>query len=191
MATTTSEALADRRVASTVQRVLVDAPPADVYTAIWEADLLRMPLARCFSSMSLWPERIRAWARREPPPPRTARSARLRDMLGDGSPWILVADEPRRDVVLGLLWTPPAGGTTCAPGEFARFTAPGVAKVTWSLSVAPFGAGHTLLTTTTSTETCDATAARRFRLIWPLIGPFASILRMQVLRAIKAHAEIR
>jgi hypothetical protein len=190
MATTTSR-IRSRPAASTVQRILVDAAPADVYTAIWEADLLRMPLARCLSAISLWPERVRAWARREPAPPRPARSARLRAMLGADSPWIPVAEEPGRDVKLGLLWTPPAGGTKCAPEDFDRFTAPGVAKVTWSLSVTPFGAGHTLLTTTTSTETCDAAAARRFRLIWPLIRPFASILRMQVLRAVKTHAEAR
>jgi hypothetical protein len=183
-------AVSDAPAATTVQRVLVDAAPADVYAAVWEADLLRMPLARCLSAIAMWPERIRAWARRDPPPARTARSARLRDLLGAGSPWILVADDGAT-VTLGLLWTPPAGGTTCAPEDFWRFTAPGVAKVTWALSVAPFGAGHTLLATTTATEPCDAVAARRFRVMWPLIRPFASLLRMQVLRAIKAHAEGR
>ena len=175
----------------TVQRVLVDALPDEVFAAIWEADLLRMPLARCFTAMALWPERIRAWLHREPPPAHGARSAHLGDMLGDGSPWILVADGPAREVTLGLLWTPPAGGMKCAPGEFDDFSAPGVAKVTWSLSAAPFGAGHTLLTTRTRTVTTDVLAARRFRLVWPLIRPFAALLRMQVLRAIKAHSEVR
>ena len=63
-------------------------------------------------------------------------------MLGDDSPWILLADEADREVVLGLLWTPPAGGAKCAPADFEEFAAPGVAKVVWSLSVVPFGAGH-------------------------------------------------
>ncbi|HEX6026740.1 MAG TPA: hypothetical protein VFZ00_32385 [Solirubrobacter sp.] len=186
MATT---ATAPERAARTVQRVFVCATPAETYRAIWEADLLRSRLARALSAIALWPDRIHALLRREPPPPKTTRSARLADMLGEGSPWILLADEPDREVVLGLLWTPPAGGTTCAPEDFERFAAPGVAKVVWSIAVAPYGAGHSLLTTETRTEPTDAVAGRRLRLIWPLIRPFASLLRMQVLRAIKAHAE--
>ena len=190
MATTTVHARSSA-AAETVQRVLVDALPDEVFAAIWEADLLRMPLARCFTAMALWPDRIRAWLRREPPPAHGARSARLGDMLGAESPWILVADGPGREVTMGLLWTPPAGGMKCAPDAFGDFAAPGVAKVTWSLSAAPFGAGHTLLTTRTRTVPTDDTAARRLRLIWPAIRPFAALLRMQVLRAIKAHAEVR
>ena len=179
------------RATGTVQRVFVVAAPAETYRAIWDADLLNTPLARALSAVALWPERVRARLRRQPPPARSGRSARLRDMLGQDSPWILLADEPDREVVLGLLWTPPAGGAKCAPADFEGFAAPGVAKVVWSLSVVPFGAGHTVLITETRTEPTDSVAARRFRVIWPLISPFAALLRMQVLRAVKAHAERR
>jgi hypothetical protein len=177
--------------AGTVQRVFVDATAAETYAAIWAADLLRMPLARAHSANALWPERIRAFVRGERPPPKSVRSAHLNDLLGPDSPWILLAVEPDREVALGLLWTPPAGGTKCDPAEFERFAAPGVAKVIWSLAVVPFGAGHSLLITETRTEPTDAVAARRFRILWPLIAPFAALLRMQVMRAVKAHAERR
>jgi hypothetical protein len=42
-------------------------------------------------------------------------------VLEHDSPWILVGEHPGAEVVLGLLWTPRAGGTTCAPEEFAAF----------------------------------------------------------------------
>lgn len=182
------ERFAPHCVASTRQRVFVSATPAETYRAIWDADLLRAPLARTLGWLALVPERFRARLRHERAPA-SSRSAHLRDMLRDDSPWILLADEPGREVVLGLLWTPPAGGTKCGGDDFATFGAPGFAKVVWSLSVVPFGAGHSLLVTQTRTETTDPVATRRFRLIWPLISFFAGLLRLQVLRAIKADAE--
>ena len=47
------------------------------------------------------------------------------------------------------------------------------------------------LLTETRRATTDAVAARHFRLLWPVISPFAGMLRMQVVRAIKAEAEAR
>ena len=126
-------------------------------------------------------------ARTVPAP--AARSAHLQDLLAAESPWRLLADEPGSEVVLGLLWTPPAGVARCTPEAFADFAAPGVAKVAWSIAVVPFGAGHTLLITRTRTQTVDAVARRRFALLWPLISPFAALMRGQALRAIKSTAE--
>ncbi|MDA0181887.1 hypothetical protein OJ997_16410 [Solirubrobacter phytolaccae] len=147
----------------TVQHVLVRATPQATTGAVWSADLLSTPLARALSAMALWPDRLRAWARRAPAPPRTARSATLRDLLAPGSPWRLLAEHP---VVLGLRW--PAGD----------------AEVRWTIDAQPFGAGHTLLVSRT-----EARGGRRFALAWPLIAPFAALLRGQVLRAVKAEAE--
>ena len=59
----------------------------------------------------------------------------------DRAAWILLGERPGSDVVLGLLWTPPAGGTTCASEDIAEFWRPGVAKVVWSLSVGPYAPG--------------------------------------------------
>lgn len=64
-----------------------------------------------------------------------------------------------------------------------------MAKVAWSIGVVPFGAGHALLVMRTRTLTVDERARRRFALLWPLIAPFAALLRGQALRAIKAAAE--
>lgn len=190
MATTLTDTPLDvflpQRQESTLQRAVVWATPERTRAAIWDADLLASPLARVLTAIAMVPERIGAWIRGEPQPEADRRSARLRDMLADRSPWILLAGEP---LTLGLLWTPPAGGVKRPACEFTAFDAPGFAKVVWTLEVAPFGAGHTLLTTQTGTQTTDEIAARRFALMWPIISPFASLLRGQVLRAIKAEAE--
>jgi hypothetical protein len=175
--------------ASTVQRAVVEATPRATYEAIWSADLLRSPLARTLTRAAMALERAGAWVRGTSRPPGASPSAHLADMLGDDSPWVLLADEPGREVVLGLLWTPPAGGHTCPPERFATYASPGLAKVVWSLSVHPFGAGHTLLVTETRTQATDAQAKRRFGLMWPVISPFAALLRSQVLQAIKTEAE--
>jgi hypothetical protein len=175
--------------AGTIQRAVVYATPQTTYDAIWSADLLQTPLARMLTHASMAVERAGARIRGESGPRRVPRSAGLRDMLGAGSPWLLLADEPGRGVVLGLLWTPPAGGHTCAADEFADYAAPGLAKVVWSISVNPFGAGHALLATETRTFATDALAKRRFGVLWPIIAPFAALMRSQVLKAIKREAE--
>jgi len=175
--------------ASTVQRAVVFATPQATYDAIWSVDLLDAPLARTPRRAAIALERAAARFCGTTPPQPVPRSAHLRDMLGDERPLLLLNDASGHEVVLGLLWTPPAGVHRCAPEQFADFQAPGLAKVVWSLSVYPFGAGHALLVAETRSQTTNAVAARRFRLLWTLISPFAALLRSQVLQAIKTQAE--
>jgi hypothetical protein len=132
----------------TNQRRLIAASPAEVYRALWTADLLESRLARALSSVA---------ARR-----RSTRSAHLGDMLAPGSPWRLLSDEPH-EVRLGLHWL------GC--------------DVSWALSIAPAGNGAVL----TSRTWMDG-ASRRVRLLWPLIAPFAALLRHHVLRAVAREA---
>ena len=172
---------------STRQELVVDARPDAVYAAIWRANLIASRGARLLSAVAMWPARLaaRVTGRRVP---RAARSATLGDMLAEESPWILVADEPGREVVLGLLWRPPAGAERCEPEHFAQFAQPGFAKVAWSLAVAADGERSRLITETRTLAT-DPHTRRRFRLMWPVIAPFAALLRRMVLRAVKREAE--
>lgn len=132
----------------TNQRRLIAAPPAAIYRALWTADLLDSRFSRALSA---------AAARG-----RSARSARLGDMLAPGSPWRLLSDEPH-EVRLGLRWL------GC--------------DVSWALSIAPAGNGSVL----TSRSWIDG-AGRRVRLLWPLIAPFAALLRHHVLRVVAREA---
>jgi hypothetical protein len=172
--------------ARTVQEIPVDAAPAVAYSALWQADLLGSPVTRGLLAIGRVPEVIAARLGREAAPDGD-RHWTLADATAPGSPWILVAERPGEEVVLGLLWTPPAGGTTCAPEDFAGFSAPGVAKVTWSFAVVPYGRGS-LLVTETRTAATDDCARRRFRAVWPVVKPFAGLTRAGVLRSIARHA---
>jgi hypothetical protein len=145
--------------ARTVQHRVVDADPAVVYDAIWEADLLSSRLARMLMAAARVPEMIVARQRGQHGPGGEGHW-RLTQAVDDDSPWILLGDRPGTEVVLGLLWTPPAGGTTCAPEAFAQFWRRGVAKVTWSLAVVPYGRGSVLITET-RTLALDRTARLR------------------------------
>jgi hypothetical protein len=175
-----------RHDARTVQQRAVGAGPARTYEAIWQADVLGSPLARTLIAIGRLPERIAA--RGGDAGHGSDRHWRLAQVLEEDGPWILVGERPGSEVVLGLLWTPPAGGTTCAPPEFAAFQAPGVAKVAWSLAAVPYGRGS-LLVCETRTLALDAAARRRFRLLWPLVGPFAAVARGAMMAAIARHAE--
>ncbi len=172
--------------ARTVQQRVVDADPRVVYGAIWQADLMSSRSARTLITAAGIPELIAARLRHQTRPPGAEPHWRLAQALDDDSPWILVGERPGAEVVLGLLWTPPAGGTTCAPEEFTEFRRSGVAKVAWSLAVVPYGSGSVLLTETRTLALDDA-ARQRFRALWPLIGPFAGIARGAMLRAIARH----
>ena len=176
-------------IARTDQHLVVDADADTTYRAIWSADFTEAPLARLLAAVAVWPQRIASRARGEPMPPSGARHDGLREALADDSPWVLLADETGVEVVLGLLWTPPAGGIKRPAAEFHAFDEPGVAKVAWAMTVTPFGPDRSLLTTETRTATNDAQTRRRFLVLWWIIAPFAALLRRQVLLAIKAEAE--
>lgn len=117
------------------------------------------------------------------------RVSRLRDVVSGDTPWTVLVDEPGSELVFGLLWSPPAGGDKRAASEWEAFAEPGFAKVAWGFSVSPHAGGGTVLTTETRTAANDAATRRRFRVMWPVIWPFAALLRRLVLQAIRAEAE--
>jgi hypothetical protein len=177
--------------ARTMQHVVVAAAPEETYRAVLDANLAGSPPARILMALARAPEWIRARVRREPPPPATGRESRLRDVLADDTPWTVLVDDPGSELVLGLLWSPPAGGTKRPPAEWQAFAEPGFAKVAWGFSLAPHAGGGTLLITETRTSANDPATRRRFRLMWPVIAPFAALLRRRVLVAIRVEAERR
>ena len=95
--------------ARTVQERVVDADPARTYEAIWQADLVSSPLTRTLLTVARLPAR-----RGDTPAPTGDRHWRLARALDEDDPWILVGERTGSEVVLGLLWTPPAGGTGVA-----------------------------------------------------------------------------
>jgi len=177
--------------ARTTQYVVVAAGPEETYRAVLDANLAESRAARALMALGRAPEWIRSRLRGERLAPVAGRESRLRDVVAGDTPWTVLVDDPGSELVLGLLWTPPAGGAKRPTAEWRAFAEPGFAKVAWGFSIASRPGGGTLLTTETRTSANDAATRRRFRLVWLATAPFAALLRRLALEAIRAEAEGR
>lgn len=123
------------------------AAPAEVFDAITNLDLFRLPVTRVLLEARGLPGRlVDAVARRHgetvvPEPP----TFRVRDLPARG--WILLGERPGTELVYGTVGEPwkGTGGSSPAPPvtaeTFAAFTEPGFAKLAESTVVTPYGLG--------------------------------------------------
>ena len=101
--------------------------------------------------------------------------------------WILLAESPGVELVLGQVSCPwkgvaAAGHVPTTPEQFSSFDEPGFAKIAASLRVDPRGSDSTILTLETRVALTDDTSRRRFKRYWLVIGPFSSLIRHLALR---------
>lgn len=98
--------------------------------------------------------------------------------------FVLLAEDPPREIVLGIegpFWKP---NCKLQPVDFSRPVAPGTARGAWNFHVAADG--------TLSTETrvlCAEDARAKFRAYWLVVRPFSGLIRRLMLRAIRREAE--
>jgi hypothetical protein len=112
------------------------------------------------------------------------------------SGFVVLSDEPGREIVLGTLVVRPPGALLAIPGDpaatarrFAELSAPGWAKAAMSFRIEPRADGSCRLTTETRIFATDTTTARRFATYWRFILPGSSLLRVTWLGAIAGRAE--
>ena len=113
------------------------------------------------------------------------------DALGQ-SGFRTLADEPGREIVLGLIgrfWTPSGGLCRGDADDFVAFDEPGWAKAAWNFYLTPLAGGGTLLETETRIHCTDAGSRRRFRAYWLVVRPFSGLIRRVALQQIKRAAE--
>ena len=106
--------------------------------------------------------------------------------------FLLLAEEPEREVVVGTLVLAPAGVQIKAqptPEDFKALDAPGFAKATMNFRLEDVGTDTCLVTTETRVYATDAAARRRFAAYWRVIHPGSGLIRRMWLRAIKRRAE--
>jgi hypothetical protein len=107
--------------------------------------------------------------------------------------FLLLADEPPREIVMGTVVAAPrkatAGAGKLTPEHFHRTLPPGVALATMNFLVLPDGGGGSIVSTETRIHANNESALRRFAVYWRLIHPGSDIIRRMWLRAVKKRAE--
>jgi hypothetical protein len=111
--------------------------------------------------------------------------------VATSSGFMLLADEPGREVVVGMLVIVPSRSRTVieTPQDFADLEEPGFAKAVMNFRMEDEGGGWTRLTTETRIYATDDSARRRFAAYWRLIYPGSALIRRTWLRAIRDRAE--
>jgi len=108
------------------------------------------------------------------------------------SGFMLLADQPAQEIVIGAIGFGPAPGGnpgTASPDAFLKFDRPGYVKVALNFTLAAEPGGGSSIFTETRAFATDGGATRAFGAYWRAILPGSSWIRGAWLRAIKARAE--
>ena len=166
--------------------IRVHASPQKVYEAVWAVTAEEIRLFRTLT----W---IRA--------PRLGDSGRESILnapekkpileVATSSGFMLLADQPGREVVVGTIVVAPAHprGRLAGPEDYAALDKPGYAKAVMNFRIEEQDGGWTRLTTETRVWATDASARRRFAAYWRTIYPGSALIRRMWLRAIRDRAE--
>lgn len=166
---------------------VVAAAPERVFAAIKSVSADEIALFQLFTS-------IRRFGR---PGPESIMNAPERKPILDvatQTSFLLLAENPPREIVVGTLVAAPPGFRPAAKptgDAFKAITQPGFAKATMNFLVTDLGNGSTRVDTETRVFATDDRTLRLFTAYWRIIFPGSSILRMTWLTAIKHRAEGR
>ena len=165
--------------------IRIKAPRERVYQAIRDVPANEITLFRTLT----W---IRRFGRRGPEGIlNTPEKMPLLDVATHTS-FMLLAEEPDREIVLGTLVAAPKGTRLKkdpTPDDFKALHAPGFALGAINFRVEDTANGETLLTTETRIYATDASARRNFAAYWRVIYPGSALIRVMWLRAIRRRAE--
>jgi len=106
--------------------------------------------------------------------------------------FLLLAEEPDREIVVGTLVMAPRGWRPKrrpTPEDFKALREPGFAIAAMNFLVEDAGPGACIVTTETRIFATDASARRRFARYWRVIYPGSALIRRMWLRAVKRRAE--
>jgi hypothetical protein len=152
----------------------IGAPLTRVYEAARALNLKSSPLVRALFRLRGLPEA----------------NLTLEGMLQWG--FVLLAEEPEREFVLGLIgrfWVRSPQILSVPAEAFEDFSRPGTAKAAMNMTFSAGEGGMVRLATETRVVCPDEASRRSFRRYWRLIGPFSGLIRRKWLRRIKKQAE--
>jgi hypothetical protein len=163
--------------------IVVDAPSDLAYRAVKDVDLARSPVVLALLAARGLPHLFTGAVKPK-------RRLQLDDILESG--FVVLAEEPHRELVLGIVgkfWQLSSGVHRIEPADFIGFDTPGFAKAVWNFLVYEREDGGSTVVTETRVASTDDEARRRFGWYWRLIGPFSALIRRVVLGQIKREAE--
>jgi hypothetical protein len=163
-------------------QVLVHATPAVTWEAFDSCDFSRAPLTRILMTLRT--------LRRTPEKESTIVLPTIERLRRSG--FIPLEEHPDQEVVVGVVgrfWRPDSGMLHGLSADAVlSFQQDGFAKAYWNFAVEPAPRG-TLLSTETRIQCFGDAARRAFKLYWLLVGPFSGLIRKEMLRMVKQHAE--
>jgi hypothetical protein len=166
-----------------VHRVRIRAPRDTIYRSIKEVTAAEVTLFRALT----WIRRLgRAGRESILNPPSHEPLLEVATRTG----FLLLADDPERELVVGTVVIAPGGVKRPAtPEQFKELAVPGVAKAVMNFRIEDAGGDTCLVSTETRVHATDTSAQRRFSRYWTLIRPGSGFIRRMWLRAIRRRAE--
>lgn len=128
---------------------------------------------------------------RQRPGPGTPARLRIDDIVGQGSGFRLLAEEPGTELVVGAIgkvWQPSIEFLDLSPSRFADFAEHDYGKVAWNVRVSPEARGTRVLIDV-RVKLPDERTARKFRRYWRFIGPFSGLIRRRTLGRARRELE--
>ena len=107
--------------------------------------------------------------------------------------FVVLAEAPNEEIVIGVggrFWRPDGGRCMeLTAKDFAGFSRPGYAKVTWNFKLREESSQGNFLSTETRIKCFGWAAFWKFRLYWSLVGPSSGLIRKAILKQVKTAAE--
>lgn len=106
--------------------------------------------------------------------------------------WTVLTEVPGREIIFGTAtqpWKRDIGFRAIPSHQFATFAEPGYVKIAWTVRVDPIGPLACVARTETRVSTTDPESRARFRWYWSFLSPGIKLIRVVLLRQIKAAAE--
>ena len=165
-----------------VHRIRIRAPRIRIYRSFKEVTAGEITLFRTLT----W---IRRFGRAGPEGILNAPSHEPLLDVATRTGFLLLAEDPEREIVVGTVVIAPRGvKKPSTPEQFKELVAPGVAKAVMNFQIDDAGDGAWLVSTETRVHATDASARRRFARYWTVIRPGSGFIRRMWLRAIKRRA---
>ncbi|MFJ8962504.1 hypothetical protein ACIRG5_24260 [Lentzea sp. NPDC102401] len=168
--------------------VVVEADPPSTFKAVHDLDLTDLHGFLVTAAVRLR-ELPETWRSRRTPRQRTRLT--IND-LTTGSDWVLLGEQPGREIVFGAIgkvWQPIVKWVPLEARDFVDFAEPGYAKVVCSISVLPYGERRSLVTAEMRVVLTDPRAWLSFRRYWRISTPFVGVISRAILRTVKHSAE--